>query len=131
MEYEEKKLSYSVKMLKKDPAEHLGMLDASVMERLAKRVESHIAGDAEILQQTVYSVPSQRDGHTTASGPTVDELKNWIRYGFRKVRPIQQSSGVIFVSTDKDGKPTDDLIMADPRELAELAKIRARMIGRK
>jgi hypothetical protein len=131
VKYSTKQIGYSVAMLKEEQTEHLGMLDAVVVEKLAKRVEQHILGNADILQQTVYSVPSEKDGVSTASTPNVEQLRNWIRYGFFNVRPIQQSSGAIFVSTDKDGKPTDDSIMADPRELAEVAKIRAKMIGRK
>jgi hypothetical protein len=70
---------------------------------------------------TVYPVAGTNRG-ATASGISMGNVKNRMLYGFDRVVPIQQSSGACFVSQDANGNITDELLMADPRELAEIKK---------
>ena len=68
---------------------------------------------------TVYPVAGPNRG-ATASGVTIENIRNRMLYGFKRVVPIQQSSATCFVSQDANGNITDELLMADPRELAEI-----------
>jgi hypothetical protein len=92
------------------------------IKKLNQKIEQRLlCQSVQPTLATVYPVAGTNRG-ATASGISMENVKNRMLYGFERVVPIQQSSGKCFVSQDANGNMTDELLMADPHELAQIKK---------